>query len=57
MVKHTQIIRRQQSTNCLSVFDHFWGFVLKWLRLLARSEKNLIAFRTESLLKGTLMQI
>ena len=23
MVKHTQTIRRQQSTNCLSVFDHF----------------------------------
>ena len=23
MVKHTQTIRRQQSTNCLSVSDHF----------------------------------
>ena len=23
MVKQTQLIRRQQPTNCLSVFDHF----------------------------------
>ena len=23
MVKHTQTIRQQQPTNCLSVFDHF----------------------------------
>ena len=29
MVKHTQIIRRQQPTNCLSVFDHFVGLGLK----------------------------
>ena len=34
MVKHTQIIRRQEPTNCLSVFDHFVGFVLKGLRHL-----------------------
>ena len=33
MVKHTQIIRRQQLTNCLSVFDHFFGLVLKVLTL------------------------
>ena len=31
MVKHTQIIRRQQPTNCLSVFDHFVGLALKGL--------------------------
>ena len=31
MVKHTQRIRRQQPTNCLSVFDHFVGFVLNLL--------------------------
>ena len=31
MVKHTQIIRRQQQTNCLSVFDHFWRLGLKGL--------------------------
>ena len=32
MVKHTQTIRRKISTNCLSVFDHFVGLVLKGLR-------------------------
>ena len=31
MVKHTQTIRRQQPTNCLSVFDHFVGLPLKGL--------------------------
>ena len=32
MVKHTQTIRRQQPTNCLSVFDHFVGLALKRLK-------------------------
>ena len=32
MVKHTQTIRRLLSTNCLSVFDHFVGLVLKGLK-------------------------
>ena len=32
MVKHTQTIRRKKPTNCLSVFDHFVGLVLKGLR-------------------------
>ena len=31
MVKHTQTNRRQQPRNCLSVFDHFLGLVLKKL--------------------------
>ena len=31
MVKHTQTIRRQLPTNCLSVFDHFVGLALKVL--------------------------
>ena len=31
MVKHIQTIRRQQPTNCLSVFDHFVGLALKGL--------------------------
>ena len=31
MVKHTQTIRRQQPTNCLSVFNHYVGLVLKGL--------------------------
>ena len=28
MVKHTQIIRQQQPTICLSVFDHLWDWRL-----------------------------
>ena len=33
MLKHTQTIRRQKPTNCLSVFEHFLGLVLKGLRV------------------------
>ena len=33
MVKHTQAMRLQQPTNCLSVFDHFVGLVLKGLKI------------------------
>ena len=33
MVKHTQTIRWQQPTNCLIVFDHFVGLVLKELKI------------------------
>ena len=32
MVKHTQKIRRQKPTNCLSVFEHFVELALKGLR-------------------------
>ena len=32
MVKHTQTIRWQQPTNCLSVFDHFVGLALEGLK-------------------------
>ena len=31
MVKHTQTMCRQRSTNCLSMFDHFVGAALKGL--------------------------
>ena len=31
MIKYTQAIRWQQTTNCLSVFDHFPGLALKVL--------------------------
>ena len=34
MVKHTQTIRRQQSTNCLGVFDHLVGLALKRLKVI-----------------------
>ena len=33
MLKHTQTIRRQQPTNCFSVFDHIVGLPLKGLIL------------------------
>ena len=33
MAKHIQTIRRQQRTNCLSVFDHFVGLTLKGLSI------------------------
>ena len=33
MVKHTQTIRRQQLTNCLSVFDHFVGLAIEGLKM------------------------
>ena len=39
MVKHTQAIRWQQPTNCLSVFDHFVGLALKGLNII-----NITAF-------------
>ena len=33
MVKHTQTIRWQKPTNCVIVFDHSVGLVLKGLKL------------------------
>ena len=33
MVQHTQTIRRLLPRNCLSVFAHFVGLTLKWLKL------------------------
>ena len=35
MVKHTQTIRRQKPTNCLSVFDHFVDLARKGLIAVA----------------------
>ena len=43
MFKHTQTIRRLLPTNCLSMFDHFVGLVLKGLKsllLLAIARKS-----------------
>ena len=34
MVIHTQTVRRQQPTNCLSLFDNFVKLALKGLRLI-----------------------
>ena len=39
MVKHTQAIRLQESTNCLSVFDHFVGLALKWLNMQIKLQR------------------
>ena len=40
MVKHTQTIRQQQPTNCLSVFNHFVGLALKVLTLSMFLQQN-----------------
>ena len=40
MVKHTQTIRLQQSTNCLSVFDRFVGFALKGFKPMLQSYRD-----------------
>ena len=42
MVKHTQTIRRQQPTNCLSVFDHFVGLALKGLSEPFKQKKLIV---------------
>ena len=46
MVKHTQTIRPQKPTNCLSVFDHFAGLALKGLNSIVPFDiqKDLINF-------------
>ena len=38
MVKHTQTIRRQKTTNSLSAFDHFMGLALKGLMVTQFTE-------------------
>ena len=37
MVKYSQIVCRQQPTNCLSVFDHIMGLVLKRVKYLEKA--------------------
>ena len=51
MVKHTQVIRRQQPTNCLIVSHHFMGLVFlkgdQWqkigLRLNTEADKIIVS--------------
>ena len=43
MVKHTQTIRLLLPTNCLSVFDHFVGSVLKKVK----TSSNIMALSNE----------
>ena len=45
MVKHTQTIRLQQRTNCLSVFGHFVGLAVKGLRAIFHDLENLVQSR------------
>ena len=40
MVKHTQIVCRMLTTNCLSVFDHFVGLAYKGLGFKYVNEKS-----------------
>ena len=40
MVKHTQAIRWNLPTNCLSVFDHCMGLVLKGLTTETNNKKT-----------------
>ena len=37
MIEHTQTIRRQQPTNCLSVYDHFVGLEFKGLTIFSET--------------------
>ena len=47
MVKHTQTIRRQQPTNCSSVFDHFVGLAIKILKTwMPHKQADLGTFKT-----------
>ena len=46
MAKHSHTNRRQQPTNCLSVFNHFVGLALKGLRSLAEN----LADKTEKIM-------
>ena len=48
MDKHTQTIRRQQPTNCMSVFDYFVGLALK--RLRANKNKTAVSKETKKFL-------
>ena len=41
MVKHTQTIRQQEVTNCLSMFNQFVGRALKGLMAIEQDECSL----------------
>ena len=51
MVKHIQTLRRLLLTNCLSVFDHFVGLVLKGLTI------STYYFSFEILIEFSLMDV
>ena len=47
MVKHAQVIRRKQSTNCLSVSEYFVGteMVNIQIQVIRHNFKNQISFQ------------
>ena len=57
MVKHTQTIRWQQPTNCLSVFDHFKWLVLKGLNLADQTQLFLRLLINQRYLKNRITLI
>ena len=44
MVKHTQTIIGEQLTNCLNVFDHFLGLMLKGLDYYCFETQNSLVY-------------
>ena len=57
MVKHAQIIRRMLPTNCLSVFDHYVGLLLKGLKyVLSPSFVKKIKFCPIDIVKLSLLR-
>ena len=56
-VKHIQAIRKQKSTNCLSVFDHFVGLALKFLNSGKSNINNVsLRIRTNSSIQYVLVE-
>ena len=56
MVQYTQAIPRQQSANCLSVFDLFVGLALKglsWRNIKMKTVKMFLDFVTLLYFKNT----
>ena len=48
MVKHTQIVRWEQLTNCLNEFDHFVGLALEELKPVPMHNLFIILFHQNS---------
>ena len=57
MVKHTQTISLQQQTNCISLFDHFVGLVLKGLNIALHYRNSSISLNFGFELKSSKMYL
>ena len=44
MIKHTQTIRQQKPTNCLSAFDHLVGLAPKGLNSFRAASQSFLIF-------------